>query len=63
MIRASNLPVLLIIGLYERQQYRDVSLMEQLGDFAERYVGSLPRRLTAAGMLRLLLLGQWLTPV
>lgn len=41
--------MLLIISLYERQQYRDTTLMEQLGDFAERYVGSLPRRLKAAG--------------
>lgn len=49
MIRASNFPVLLLISLYERQQYRDTSLMEQFGDFAERYVGSLPRRLKAAG--------------
>jgi hypothetical protein len=49
MIRASNFPVLLVIALYERQQYRDTTLAEQLGDFAERYVGSLPRRLKAAG--------------
>lgn len=49
MIRLSNLPVLLIIALYERQKYRETSLLEQLGDFAERYVGSLPRRLRAAG--------------
>lgn len=49
MIRASNFPVLLVISLYERQQYRDTTLIEQLGDFAERYVGSLPRRLKAAG--------------
>lgn len=51
MIRASNFPVLLVIALYERQQYRDTTLAEQLGDFAERYVGSLPRRLKAAGKL------------
>jgi len=51
MIRASNLPVLLCIALYERQQYRDTTIAEQLGDFAERYVGSLPRRLKAAGKL------------
>jgi hypothetical protein len=51
MIRASNLPVLLCIALYERQQYRDTTLAEQLGDFAEKYVGSLPRRLKAAGKL------------
>lgn len=51
MIRASNFPVLLLISLYERQQYRDTTLMEQFGDFAERYVGSLPRRLKAAGKL------------
>lgn len=49
MIRVSNLPVLLCIALYERQQYRDTTLAEQLGDFAEKYVGSLPRRLKAAG--------------
>lgn len=48
MIRASNLPVLLAIGLYERQRYRETSLMEQFGDFTERYVGSLPRRIKAA---------------
>jgi len=52
MIRASNLPVLLCIALYERQQYRDTTLAEQLGDFAEKYVGSLPRRLKAAGRLQ-----------
>ena len=49
MIRASNLPVLLAIGLYERQRYRETSLMEQFGDFTERYLGSLPRRIKAAG--------------
>jgi len=49
MIRASNFPVLLCIALYERQRYRDTTLAEQLGDFAEKYVGSLPRRLKAAG--------------
>jgi hypothetical protein len=49
MIRASNLPVLLLIALYERQQYRETSLMEQFGDFAERYVGNLPRKIKAAG--------------
>ncbi|GFZ47257.1 hypothetical protein JCM24511_05000 [Saitozyma sp. JCM 24511] len=48
MIRASNLPVLLVIALYERQKYRETTLMEQFGDFAERYVGSLPRRLRSA---------------
>jgi hypothetical protein len=51
MIRASNLPVLLVIALYERQKYRETTLMEQFGDFAERYVGSLPRRLRSAGEL------------
>ena len=50
MIRASNLPVLLGIALYERQQYRETSLMEQIGDLAERYIGTLPRRLKAAGI-------------
>jgi predicted LPLAT superfamily acyltransferase len=49
MIRASNLPVLLIIALYERQNYRETTLMEQIGDFAEKYVGNLPRRLKSAG--------------
>ena len=49
MIRASNFPVLLLIALYERQQYRETTLMERIGDYAERYVGSLPRRLKAAG--------------
>jgi hypothetical protein len=51
MIRASNLPVLLCIALYERHPSRDTTLAEQLGDFAEKYVGSLPRRLKAAGKL------------
>ena len=49
MIRASNFPVLLIIALYERQKYRETSLMEQFGDFAEKYMGSLPRRIKSAG--------------
>lgn len=49
MIRASNFPVLLIIALYERQQYRDTTVLEQIGDLAERYVGTIPRRLKAAG--------------
>jgi hypothetical protein len=49
MIRASNLPVLLGIALHERQQYRETTVMEQIGDFVERYTGTLPRRLKAAG--------------
>ncbi|WWC90990.1 uncharacterized protein L201_005929 [Kwoniella dendrophila CBS 6074] len=48
MIRISSLPVLLLIALYERQSYREQTLLEQFGDFAERYVGNLPRRLKAA---------------
>ncbi|WVW79597.1 hypothetical protein I302_101566 [Kwoniella bestiolae CBS 10118] len=48
MIRVSSLPILLVIALYERQSYREQTLMEQLGDFAERYVGNLPRKLKAA---------------
>ncbi|ODN80904.1 hypothetical protein L202_03030 [Cryptococcus amylolentus CBS 6039] len=48
MIRVSSVHILLLIALYERQSYKDQTLMEQLGDFAERYVGSLPRRLKAA---------------
>lgn len=49
MIRVTSVHILLLIALYERQSYQDQGLMEQLGDFAERYVGSLPRRLKAAG--------------
>lgn len=52
MIRASNFPVLVAIALYERQQYSESSLMERLGDFVERYIGSLPRKLKAAGKSR-----------
>ncbi|WVQ81319.1 hypothetical protein IAT38_003442 [Cryptococcus sp. DSM 104549] len=48
MIRVTSIHILLLIALYERQSYQDQTLMEQLGDFAERYVGSLPRRLKAA---------------
>ncbi|OCF56114.1 hypothetical protein L486_06055 [Kwoniella mangroviensis CBS 10435] len=48
MIRVSSLPILLVIALYERQSYREQTLMEQFGDFAERYVGNLPRRIKAA---------------
>ncbi|WWD21217.1 hypothetical protein CI109_105701 [Kwoniella shandongensis] len=48
MIRVTSVPVLLVIALYERQSYRDQSLMEQFGDFAERYVGNLPRKIKAA---------------
>ena len=49
LIRGSNLPVLLIIAMYERQQYRETTLLEQIGEFTERYIGNLPRRLKAAG--------------
>ncbi len=49
MIRASNFPVLLGIALYERQAYHETSMVEQISEFAERYVGALPRRLKAAG--------------
>lgn len=49
MIRVTSVHILFLIALYERQSYQDQGLMEQLGDFAERYVGSLPRRLKAAG--------------
>ena len=48
MIRASNLPVLLAIALYERQQYNELSLMETISDFIEKYIGSIPRRLKQA---------------
>ncbi|ORY33033.1 hypothetical protein BCR39DRAFT_520833 [Naematelia encephala] len=48
LIRVSNLPVLLAISLYERQQYNETTVLEQLGEFAERYVGNLPRKLKAA---------------
>ena len=48
MIRASNLPVLLIIALYERQQYRETSIMETISDFIEKYIGNIPRRLKQA---------------
>ncbi|KAK4684377.1 hypothetical protein P7C73_g5800, partial [Tremellales sp. Uapishka_1] len=48
MIRASSFPILLGIAVYERQTYHESTLMEQFSDVAERYVGSLPRRLKAA---------------
>jgi hypothetical protein len=51
MIRASNFPVLLAIAVYERQQYNDTSILESIGDFAEKYLGSLPRKLMGAGQL------------
>ena len=51
MIRASNFPVLLLIALYERQQYRETSMLEAMGDYMEKYVGSLPRRIKQAGEL------------
>jgi hypothetical protein len=49
MIRITSFPILLGISLYERQTYKQESLMEQLSDAAERYVGSLPRRIRVAG--------------
>lgn len=49
MIRASNFPVLLAIAVYERQQYNDTSILESIGDYAEKYLGSLPRVLRSAG--------------
>ncbi|WVN87843.1 uncharacterized protein L203_103038 [Cryptococcus depauperatus CBS 7841] len=48
MIRVTSFHTLLLIAFYERQKYNDQSLLEQLNDFAERYVGSLPRRLKSA---------------
>jgi len=48
LIRASNLPVLMMISLYERHQYSDTGLLEALGDYAERYMGALPRKLKTA---------------
>lgn len=51
MIRITNLPALLLIALYERQQYKDETLLEQLWDFLDDRVGYLPRKLRAAGEL------------
>ena len=51
MIRITNLPALLLIALYERQQYKDETLLEQLWDFLDDRVGYLPRKLRAAGKL------------
>ncbi|OCF32424.1 hypothetical protein I316_05850 [Kwoniella heveanensis BCC8398] len=48
MIRVTSLPVLLLIAMYDRQSYREQTMMEQFGDFAERYIGNLPRKLKAA---------------
>ena len=48
MIRASNLPVLLLIALYERQQYSQTSIMETISDWIEKYIGGIPRRLKQA---------------
>ncbi|ORX39230.1 hypothetical protein BD324DRAFT_618919 [Kockovaella imperatae] len=48
MIRLSNFPVLIVIALYERQQYRETTLMETVTDFIEKYVGSIPRRIKQA---------------
>ncbi|KAL7421096.1 hypothetical protein Q5752_003980 [Cryptotrichosporon argae] len=48
MIRATNLPMLLLISFYERQMYQQLSVWEQVGDLTERYIGSLPRRIKAA---------------
>ena len=51
MIRITNLPALLLIALYERQQFKDQTLLEQLWDFLDDRVGYLPRKLRAAGQL------------
>jgi hypothetical protein len=51
MIRITNLPALLLIALYERQQFKDQTLLEQLWDFLDDRVGYLPRKLRAAGEL------------
>ena len=53
LIRASNLPVLMMISLYERHQYSDTGLLEALGDYAERYMGALPRKLKTASTLEI----------
>jgi hypothetical protein len=45
MIRVTNLPVLLIIALYERQTYSNMSVWEQICDYTDHYVG----KITAAG--------------
>jgi hypothetical protein len=45
MIRATNLPVLLIIAIYERQAYHNMSVWEQVCDYTDHYMG----KLTAAG--------------
>jgi hypothetical protein len=52
MIRASNFPVLLAIAVYERQQYNDTSVLESIWDFAEKYLGALPRVIRNAGPYR-----------
>lgn len=49
MIRASNLPVLLCIALYERNKYDDTSMAEQIWDYVDDYLGYLPRKLRSAG--------------
>lgn len=37
MIRVTNLPVLMLIALYERQTYNQSTLWEQICDYADRY--------------------------
>lgn len=41
MIRATNLPVLLCIALYERHTYQQTTMWEQICDYTEHYVGKL----------------------
>jgi hypothetical protein len=60
MIRASNFPVLMLISLYERRQYSDTSFMEMLGDYAEHYLGTLPRKLKTASELTRSWVDRWL---
>lgn len=41
MIRITNLPVLLLIGLYDRQRYQDSSLWENVCDYADHTWGKI----------------------
>lgn len=41
MIRVTNLPVLLLIGLYDRQRYQDSSLWENVCDYADHTWGKI----------------------
>ena len=45
MIRVTNLPVLLIIALYERHKYGSMSVWEQVCDYTDYYA----TKLRAAG--------------